>query len=109
PSQYFNAPLHLSIHTAGLSNWPEYKALSYVWGSSEMTSTIHVNNIQCQATTNLVSALRHIREKQTTIILWVDALCINQEDTNERNQQVQMMARIYKSAQEVIAWLGKSE
>jgi len=108
PSQSFSAPLHVSMHTANFFNRPVYKALSYVWGSSKETSAITVNGVPFNATTNLASALRHIRNNRLAEILWVDAICINQQRINERNHQVNMMPRIYESAQEVIAWLGES-
>lgn len=109
PSPSFSAPLRLSMHTTDFSNKPVYKALSYVWGSPDVTSTIIVNNIQIEVTTNFVSALRHIRHKRLAEILWVDAVCINQFETSERNHQVQVMSKIYLCAHEVIAWLRESK
>ncbi|KAK6079471.1 hypothetical protein SCUP234_05640 [Seiridium cupressi] len=55
---------------------------------------------------NLDSALRHLRHKKRPIVLWVDALCINQSDVEERNHQVHQMRTIYGRAQETIAYIG---
>ncbi|KAF2133065.1 hypothetical protein P153DRAFT_283907 [Dothidotthia symphoricarpi CBS 119687] len=85
----------------------QYRALSYVWGSQRVTRPVLVNGVICQLTFNLESALRHLREKyKDGLVLWVDALCINQDDVKERTQQVQLMGQIYQSCQEVIVYLG---
>ena len=55
---------------------------------------------------NLLAALYQFRERDRDIVLWVDALCINQEDEIEKTQQVQKMARIYSRAHRVLVWLG---
>lgn len=69
---------------------------------------ILVNGVEIQVTLNLESALRHIRHPTDVIILWVDVLCINQEDLAEKNHQVEMMREIFSSAELVIAWLGSA-
>lgn len=56
-------------------------------------------------TRNLEGALRRLRSCSLDRILWIDALCINQKDVQERGQQVQLMARIYASARQVLVWL----
>ncbi|KAF2246312.1 hypothetical protein BU26DRAFT_65795 [Trematosphaeria pertusa] len=55
---------------------------------------------------NLHHALKHLRQTDTARTLWIDALCINQEDIEERNVQVKRMASIYKLAYRVVVWLG---
>ncbi|KAH8686137.1 heterokaryon incompatibility, partial [Tricladium varicosporioides] len=55
---------------------------------------------------NLYSAMKYLRREGSEIILWVDALCINQGDTLERTQQVKQMGTVYKKARKVLAWLG---
>lgn len=108
PSQDFEALIHATLVTIDFSNGPYYKALSYAWGAPTFLSNILLDGVEFKATPNLVSMLRHIRTECDTQVLWVDAVCINQLDTHERNHQVQIMARIYQSATEVIAWLGES-
>ncbi|CZR64315.1 uncharacterized protein PAC_14213 [Phialocephala subalpina] len=83
-----------------------YKALSYTWGSPEPTRTMTLDGIQIQVRENLWQALCHIRQPQDEVRLWVDAICINQENTTERNQQVSRMGTMYNQAEEVIVWLG---
>ena len=55
---------------------------------------------------NLAAALRELRDEISVRILWIDAICINQSNPEERNQQVPMMADIYGQASRVCVWLG---
>ncbi|KAI0809957.1 HET-domain-containing protein [Xylaria sp. FL0064] len=86
-----------------------YDALSYTWGSDEKTHTIRVGDAELPITANLHQALVHLRRRRTPRSIWADAICINQEDIPERNEQVKKMAQIYSSASEVIIWLGPEE
>lgn len=85
---------------------PSYNALSYTWGDAQRTKLITVSGKKMRITENLWNALqsmRHPTERQT---LWVDAICINQNDVEEKNQQVPLMAFTYSRAKEVWVWLG---
>ncbi|ERF75374.1 hypothetical protein EPUS_00167 [Endocarpon pusillum Z07020] len=86
---------------------PSYTALSYVWGNaiSHVPARILPNASKC-ITFNLECALRHLRSLDSEILLWVDALCINQDDNAEKAQQVGLMRDIYAMASEVVAFLG---
>jgi hypothetical protein len=86
----------------------KYEALSYVWGDASVTSPILLNGYPFEVTLNLKAALNHLRLESSLRVLWVDAISINQRDVEERNQQVQAMTMIYKTAQRVIVWLGES-
>ena len=85
------------------------------WGDSSDPSTIRIGGFATQVTRNLDAALRAIQKFMTAkrgiteIRLWVDAICINQSDVQERSQQVQNMRQIYVKATEVIAWVGTAE
>ncbi|KAF2679376.1 hypothetical protein K458DRAFT_394070 [Lentithecium fluviatile CBS 122367] len=57
---------------------------------------------------NLATALRYLRRKRESRVLWIDSLCINQDDAEERSRQVARMAEIYALAPRVVVWLGKS-
>ncbi len=70
-----------------------------------MTETIYLNGVDVQATTNLVAALRRLRCQGHNVI-WVDALCINQNDREERALQVRRMKDIFSKAKRVLVWLG---
>jgi hypothetical protein len=85
-----------------------YEALSYTWGSPDVTYRILVNGISFHIRQNLYWALLKLRLSHTERVLWIDAICINQNYVNERNHQVQQMADIYRRASRVIVWLGPS-
>ncbi|KAE9367276.1 HET-domain-containing protein, partial [Stipitochalara longipes BDJ] len=83
-----------------------YEALSYTWGKPEDVKEIELNGYPVKIRENLWSALVNLRDAREERVLWVDAICINQPDVDERNRQVQLMAHIYSRAKEVIVWLG---
>lgn len=88
-----------------------YHALSYVWGEAswlyeESFLKVFVNGYPVHVTWNLASALSHMASRGLEDLLWVDALCINQEDEEEKSQQVRLMGEIYKQASMTRVWLG---
>lgn len=94
---------------------PEYEALSYTWGSTKdpEMAYIHENPTSTQLVStclkigqSLASALRHLRYGDRSRTMWIDAVCINQDDNDEREKQVKRMAEIYRFARRVIIWLG---
>ncbi|KAI8192982.1 Heterokaryon incompatibility protein 6, OR allele [Colletotrichum sp. SAR 10_65] len=84
----------------------KYVALSYAWGSSRRSNKIIVNRHVHLITFNLDRALRAIRPTTESIVIWVDSVCINQEDAVEKSHQVGLMHDIFGSATEVIAYVG---
>jgi hypothetical protein len=83
-----------------------YYALSYVWGDPGRTLDILINGISRPVTKNLESGLRHMRSESQNINLWVDAVCIDNSNIQERNEQVSNMDEIFASAARVIIGLG---
>ena len=130
-------PFSCRLRTVSLDDAPDFFALSYVWGDPKKRKDVTINGITMSVTANLESALRHVRRKghgvteikifvepsvpeprsrpesskpgPDLLYLWADAICINQEDIPERESQVQLMRRIYSSANTVIAWLGHKD
>lgn len=90
------------------SQRPKFVALSYMWGESKVQKKILLNGAEFAVTENLLSALRHLRRKNTfgEKLFWIDAICINQDDTNEKSRQVRIMNHIYDRASSVVVWLG---
>ncbi|KAH8669031.1 heterokaryon incompatibility protein-domain-containing protein [Xylariales sp. PMI_506] len=91
----------------------KYKALSYTWDEPTLqgsSSFISIASASIQLTQNLDHALRKLRKdinpKDRQAYWWIDAICINQEDIEERNSQVALMRNIYANALEVQVWLG---
>lgn len=78
-----------------------YEALSYVWGDGGNNMSISVDNHYLKVTSNLHAALLCFRDQFLERVLWIDAICINQGDLDEKKKQVQFMARIYSKASRV--------
>ncbi|KAF2729104.1 heterokaryon incompatibility, partial [Polyplosphaeria fusca] len=85
----------------------QFNALSYVWGSPEKTASMVCNGLNVAITQNLHDALTVIRTYDFgTDFLWVDQVCINQSDEQEKAVQVQHMLMFYERAMNTVAWLG---
>ncbi|KAF2251561.1 HET-domain-containing protein [Trematosphaeria pertusa] len=85
-----------------------YEALSYCWGDVSDTVPITLlHPVRYEVTKNLAAALRNLRYKDKHRVLWVDAICINQEDPIERSEQVRDMSQVYSQAERVLIWLGE--
>jgi hypothetical protein len=84
-----------------------YEALSYAWGGSEKPYCISIEGRNLPITANLYAALMHLRDRHMERIMWVDAICINQNNKEEQGHQIQYMAEIYSKASHVIVWLGE--
>jgi hypothetical protein len=85
-----------------------YEAISYVWGPENNQQTIDIDNCELSVRANLYAALSHLQDPFLERIIWIDAVCINQDDSNEKGQLVQSMAEIYARASRVIVWLGEA-
>jgi hypothetical protein len=83
-----------------------YEALSYAWGGTEMSATVYIDGHTLAVTENLYLALRYLRSTHEDRFLWVDAICINQNNYQERGHQVKQMGNIYSQADRVLFWLG---
>jgi len=97
-----------SMARASLMQPAPFVALSYCWGDPKITTAIIVNNKEFQVTVNLEAALRELRQTLSLQPVWIDALCINQADAIEKEQQIPLMGTIYSRATRVLAWLGRS-
>jgi ankyrin repeat protein len=86
----------------------EYEALSYTWGGSHKAHDIEVGDGMMAVTQNLSLALRSLRKSEEDRILWIDAVCIDQENDKEKSHQVHQMGLIYAQAARVLIWLGSS-
>ena len=95
----------LSAHT--VADAPDYECLSYVWGTRNCDRVLWLDQQVIAITTNLDNALGRLRHKTKSRFLWVDLICISQQDLDERKQQVQLMYQIFCRAKRVIAYLGE--
>ncbi|KAN0116731.1 Heterokaryon incompatibility [Hyaloscypha variabilis] len=90
------------LHTS-LDQRPHYEALSYVWGTEKAPDPILLDGQPFYITENLKDALIMVRQgSQKERVLWIDAICINQNDLSERSAQVRQMRQIYSSAERVL-------
>jgi hypothetical protein len=116
--------INCSLVVTDLDDNPSYTALSYTWGDPGWTTSRELpssasntidgprNFILCsgkslQVTKNLFDLLIQLRERGFRDAIWIDAICINQADVNERDSQVSIMGRIYNTAENVLVWLGR--
>ncbi|KUJ12985.1 uncharacterized protein LY89DRAFT_652373 [Mollisia scopiformis] len=92
--------------------WECYKALSYTWGhahTADDVRAIQIDNQPFSVRRNLFQFLEAAADREEYGLFFIDAICINQLDHEERQSQVQEMARIYRNSNEVIGWLGIPE
>ncbi|KAK5747797.1 hypothetical protein LTS12_022152 [Elasticomyces elasticus] len=117
PSSSINAPVHLSFAVTTLANPSAYYGFSYAWGptltdGSHLTDTVYLDTLPLRVTAHLHGAFKNIRRhahrvcSTDLLTLWIDTLCIDQQNVDERNSQVAMMGRIYAQACAVILWVG---
>ncbi|KAK3946509.1 heterokaryon incompatibility protein-domain-containing protein [Pseudoneurospora amorphoporcata] len=109
PSENEDAAIHCRLFCTAVDSkgTRPYEALSYVWGSEDKPCSISINGCDLAVGENLHAALLHLRDHSIERTIWIDAICINQEDEEEKGHQVQSMAKIYAKASRVIVWLGE--
>lgn len=100
------ARLRCELDYTSLRRPRPFIALSYAWGDKYDTTEIELNRGVFSITTSLHGALRAVREPDRDVLVWADAVCINQKDADERSEQVQKMYLIYRAADLVGIWLG---
>ncbi|PMD44595.1 HET-domain-containing protein, partial [Hyaloscypha variabilis F] len=100
-----DTPLAGSFHIASLDDPPRYVSVSYTWGELLLTHEIVCDGYMLLISENLYLALKRFRTTDAEVF-WIDQICINQSDLQERSWQVQLMRDIYLKAEEVFAWLG---
>ncbi|KAK0711732.1 heterokaryon incompatibility protein-domain-containing protein [Lasiosphaeris hirsuta] len=102
------APIRCQLSVVDLAHPGDYEGLSYHWG--EVTDDyISVNGRKILVGGNLFNALKHLRYRDRPRVLWVDAICIDQESNDaggEKCKQIPLMRRIYQQSTQTIAWFG---
>lgn len=122
-----NDELYCKLYSAPITDLPRYSAVSYAWGENTKTHSIrivdydraktsteeglqhkHVHTSILPITSSLDTCLRQFRTYKELRLtpLWIDQVCINQDDDEEKSCQIQLMKQIYSSSNEVYAWLG---
>jgi hypothetical protein len=103
----FKDEVVVQLSSSSLKTAPHYEALSYCWGDRTITQPVICSSSVISITTNLHDALVYLRYQDRSRYLWVDALCINQIDNEEKSSRIPLMGEIYASAQQVVVWLGR--
>lgn len=105
-------PLRCRLRTEQISSYPTYEAISYVWrvfNDERDDASIQCDNGHTVGITwNLKMALMSLRQEHTPRLVWADAVCINQDDLEERKEQVQCMREVFENASKILVWLGNS-
>lgn len=114
-----SSKLHISLRTVSLSEAPTFAAVSYSWGKHPtLSQSVICDGRPLRITESLHRAISHVSqvvqksdstvsEHRTPFLLWADAISINQQDTKERNKQLQVVGKIYSQAQRVFAYIGE--
>jgi hypothetical protein len=110
----YGSPIEGVLHVANLHEDPppKFSALSYVWGEQlppAESETISTTDGSTPVTENCHRALRDLRKKLGGFTIWIDAVCINQNDTIEKQDQISLMKEVYTKAAKVYVWLGESD
>lgn len=112
----FRSPLQkpnltVTISHVRLDQHPSYRALSYTWGDVTTTRAVECNDGEGYIfiTSTCELALRSLYRDDTQTPIWIDSVCINQNNTSERNQQLLLMSDIYRLASKVQVYLGEED
>lgn len=87
----------------------DYICLSYCWETTVQDAAILCDGYRFSVTRNLYRALQSLRKPTANLLIWIDQICINQEDYQERSHQVSIMKDIFSHAKEVNVWLGEED
>lgn len=108
-----NDPLNVGLEQHHLKDAPTFEALSYVWGDPSIMEPISVIvsgvvEFMFDVTKNCAAALRRLRKPDEVRTLWIDAICIDQSEVEERTHQLSLIPKIYATASRVMIYLGPS-
>ena len=92
-----------------LNDNPAFEALSYAWGDPTLVESILLDDQEFKVTLSAWSALKALRYDDRHRVLWIDAICINQDNLEERTAQLKLMGMIYQKASSVRVWLGSAD
>jgi Heterokaryon incompatibility protein (HET) len=109
----YTDPVKCTIHHVSLRETPrpQYETISYVWGNARETSTVFLNGLEAIVPTSTEQALKCIRlhtgarDRQ----LWIDAICIDQGNVDERAKQVHIMGDIYQCSVANLIYIGDDD
>lgn len=100
------AIISCKLHTIDLAASPRFTALSYVWGDPTLCEVIWIGERPLRVTRSAWQALRGLRQQFAPLMIWIDAICIDQKNAGEKARQIPLMGQIYSYATRVYIWLG---
>jgi hypothetical protein len=103
-----SSPLACVLFDVTLDTYSDYECVSYAWEDPDLSDFIAAGDGYIDITKSSRRALQQLRLPDLPRDLWIDAVCINQRDIEERNRQVQLMQQIYKNARRVVIYLGEA-
>ncbi|KAF4986162.1 hypothetical protein FGRMN_10962 [Fusarium graminum] len=107
-----DSPLTIHLLNRTLHDAPPYEAVSYVWGDTNKQALVQVEDYdgkrstQIPITYNCHDALVNLRHTDSSRVLWIDSICIDQSSSAEKTHQLHLMAHIYRNASQVLVYLG---
>ncbi|KAK0906306.1 hypothetical protein LTR91_012100 [Friedmanniomyces endolithicus] len=109
PAEHLKDPLFGDLMHASFLDSPlvQYETISYCWGSSRIRSTLVIQGHVVDVPASSAKALRRVRLRNKSRLVWIDAICINQNDSAEKSAQVAMMADIFRSGVGGVIYLGE--
>ena len=99
--------IRCNLTTWSIDEAPKYHAVSYTWGDADQNETIFVDGVQYMVRKNCADVLRQLLHFKTSLYYWIDALCINQDDIEEKNHQVARMSDVFENAEHELACIGQ--
>jgi hypothetical protein len=106
PSKDLEAQVQSCRKKVSLNDNPAFEALSYAWGDPTLVESILLDDQVFKVTLSAWSALKALRYDDRPRVLWIDAICINQDNLEERTAQLKLLGTIYQKASSVRVWLG---
>ncbi|CAK1365082.1 hypothetical protein CB0940_08703 [Cercospora beticola] len=101
-----DSDIQARLEVCRLDNCPPFRAISYTWGDQKPEMTLYINGGSCRVRMNCWYALWQMRHHEHSGPLWIDSICIDQSNLEEKNAQVSLMGKIYSKAQSTACCLG---
>lgn len=89
-----------------LDDVPNFIAISYTWGHKSQTHSLTIDGRKLRISKTAHEILNYYASSKKRRLLWIDTVCVDQKDSNDKSQQVRMMREIYNKAARVVIWLG---
>ena len=100
-------PIRCATRVVSLDQHPDFETVSYVWGDRKGERAIKVSGQSISITSNLYAGLLRLRQAKEKRTLWIDQICINQWDLEEKAAQVALMRDIYRRCTQCVTWMGE--